>query len=146
MGRLGLFVLLVCGLTTGCGLGLVKMVHTDEGGRFATRVGDPEVDRCAAQKDATVRLNCKKERDRAMEFVRKVSVDDQLCLEGTAMENGVTPRCKVRAFVSDAGSGKIKLEIRETYGGSRFEPMQNLWYTEAALADAWLESAGYTLE
>ncbi|HEY3447865.1 MAG TPA: hypothetical protein VGK67_16030 [Myxococcales bacterium] len=137
--------LLAVAASTGCVAGL-KVPHVDEGGKFASRVGDPAVDRCAAQRDETLKLNCRREREQAMAFVRKVSVDDQICLEGNPMESGVTPRCKVRAFISDAGSGKLKLEIRETHGGSKFKPMQNLWYTEAALADAWLESAGYTLE
>ncbi|MGC4113856.1 MAG: hypothetical protein QM765_04215 [Myxococcales bacterium] len=144
MRYLALVALLAPLAHTGCGAG--KIPHPEEGGRFADRVTDPKKDRCQAQPDETVRLNCRKERERAMAFVRRVSVDDQLCLEGNPMESGVTSRCKVRAFVSDAGSGKVKLEIRETYSGARYKPMQNLWFTEAALADAWLESAGYTLE
>lgn len=146
MRRLALLAPFVLSATGCVGAGLVKMPHVDEGGRYAARVGDPATDRCAAQKDERAKEECRKERDKALAFVRKLSVDDQVCLEGNPMGDRITSRCKVRAFISDAGSGKLKLEIRETYEGSRFKPMQNLWYTERALADAWLESAGYLLE
>lgn len=132
-------------LAAGCGAGLVYMPHRDEGNRYADRVQDPKVDRCAAQKDAAVKKDCLRARAAAVEFVRKLSVEDQICLEGSPMSDGITRRCKARAFVSDAGSGKVKVEVRESTG-TRFKPMQNLWYTEAALADAYLESVGFTLE
>jgi hypothetical protein len=122
------------------------MPHVDEGNRYADRVGDPATDRCAAQPDARRRKDCVKDRDRALTWVRHLSVDDQLCLEGNPMGDGVTRRCRVRAFVSDVGVNLVKLEVREVPPDSKYRPMQNLWFTEAALGDAYLRSLGYAPE
>ena len=125
---------------------LAYMPAVDNGGRYADKVQDPKVDRCKAQADLRRVEDCVKAKDRALEFVRRLSVDDQLCLEGNPMSDGLTGRCKARAFVSDVGVNKVKLEVREVGGGTRYKHMQEIWYTEAALVDDYLKSLGFELE
>jgi hypothetical protein len=124
-------------------VGLVPDV--DNGGRFAERVKDPKVDRCETQKEPRRKKDCLKAKDGALEFVRRLSVDDQLCLDGNPMSDGLTSKCKARAFVSDVGVNKVKVEVREVGGGTRYKHMQEIWYTEAALVDDYLKSLGYEL-
>ena len=140
--------LVLCSLVccAACPVGsAVYIPATDNGGRFAERIQDPKIDRCDSQKEARRKRDCQKAKDGALEFVRRLSVDDQLCLDGNPMSDGVTGRCKARAFVSDVGVNKVKLEVRETSGGTRYKHMQEIWYTEAALVDDYLKSLGYEL-
>ncbi|MBI5543049.1 MAG: hypothetical protein HY901_04125 [Deltaproteobacteria bacterium] len=124
---------------------MARMPHVDEGGRYADRVNDPRTDRCAAQ-EGRRKKDCRAVRDQGLEFVRRLMVDDQICLEGNPMSDGISSRCKVRASVSDVGSNNVKLEIRHAAVGTRFKPMQNLWYTELALTDVYVASLGFSVE
>ncbi len=123
----------------------VALPHTDNAGRFAERKSDPKVDRCAQQKDEGRKKDCQRAKDGAVEFTRRLSVDDQICLDGNPMSDGLTSRCKARAFVTDAGVNKIKVEVREVEPGTGYRHMQEIWFTEAALADIYLLSLGYEL-
>jgi hypothetical protein len=140
MRRLCLATLVAC---SACPAGHIPSVYN--GGRFAERFQDPKVDRCESQKDARRKKDCLKAKDGALEFVRRLSVDDQLCLDGNPMSDGLTGRCKARAFVSDVGVGKVKVEVREVGAGTRYKHMQEIWYTEAALVDDYLKSQGFEL-
>jgi len=129
---------------SGCGAGLVYVPPRDEGNRYADRVEAPKTDRCAAQKGARRQEDCARVRDQALRFVGKLAVDDQLCLEGHPMADGVLRSCKARGFVSDVGANKVKVEVREVEPGGKYRPMQNLWFSEAALADLYVKSAGFS--
>ena len=135
-------------LLTACPVAMVApALHESDGpGKQPSKVGDPKFDRCEQQKDGRRRKDCEQDRHVAMEWVRRLSVDDQLCLAGQPMSDGITHRCQVRAFVCDVSPHSVKLEIREAPAGSRYEAMENYWYTEKALADLYLKSLGYTLE
>ncbi len=130
-------------LASGCGAGLVYIAPRDEGNRYADRVADPKTDRCKAQKDYRRRDRCEQLREEARRFVARLAVDDQLCLEGQPMGDGVTRACAARGVVSDVGVNKVKVEVREVEPGGPYSPMQNLWFTEAALVDLYLKSAGF---
>jgi hypothetical protein len=124
-----------------------SVVYNPDGpGKRPTKVGDPKIDRCAAQQNSGRRKDCEQDRVTALEWVRRLAVDDQLCLLGQPMGDGVRHDCKVRAFVCDVSPRSVKLEIREAAVGTRYQPMEDYWYTEKALADAYLKSMGYKLE
>jgi hypothetical protein len=124
---------------------MVHMEHAGDGLRGPHRFGSPTVDRCAAQDGAQRQAACRRDRDAALAYVRHLMVDDQVCLEGNPLVDGVTVRCRVRAFVEDASPESIKLEIREAAPGASFAAMDDYWYHEAALVDLQLKSAGYAL-
>jgi hypothetical protein len=107
-------------------------------------VGPPRRDRCGAQPPREAKA-CAELRDRALTFVRRLSVDDQVCLLGNPLMDGVTQRCRVRAFVEDAGPSSVKLEIREASPDTSFVQMDDYWYHEAALADLQLRQSGFRL-
>jgi hypothetical protein len=141
-----LLVLLVAAPLGGCALfGLVPMKHANDGLRDPHRVGRPTVDRCAVQPDAYLQQICRRERDDVLVFIRKLMVDDQICLEGNRITDGITSACRVRAFVEDVGLETIKLEIRDSPPGSDFRIMDDYWFHEEALADWDLETAGFEL-
>ena len=121
---------------------LVPMPHNQDGGRQPARV-EAVPDRCAALAEPQREQECGQARVEAIRFVRKLAVEDQICLEGNPLGDRITSRCTVRAFVEDVGPKAIKLEIRETPPGSRFDPMHDYWYHEDALVDLYLESLGF---
>lgn len=121
---------------------LVPMPHNQDGGRQPTRVG-PVPDRCPALAEPKREKECAQARLEGIAFVRRLSVEDQICLDGNPLGDRITSRCKVRAFVEDVGLTNLKLEIRETPPGGRFEPMHDYWFHEDALVDLYLESLGF---
>jgi hypothetical protein len=139
-------LLLASLLCAGCLAPAAYMPPTDNGGRYADSIKDPKVDRCAAQPEKRQRKDCAKARDDAFEFVRRLSPGDQICLDGNSMSDGVTGHCKARALVTDSGVNKVKVEVREISPGTGFKHMQEIWYTEAALADVYLMSLGFELK
>lgn len=124
---------------------LAKMPHTDNGGRFADRVDDPQTDRCKAMRDGRTRRDCEKTRNEARRWAVDLAVGSEFCLEGNPMSDGVTGLCKARAYVTDVGVNKVKVELRDVDPASRrYRHMQEIWYTEAALVDEYLKSLGFT--
>lgn len=109
----------------------------------STRVAGPQRDRCAHQPEAHHRKSCEELRELAYKFARGLSVDDQVCLEGNPISDGVTSRCRVRASVSDVARGSVKFEIRDAPHDSKYRPMDSYWFHEAAIADMYLEGQGY---
>lgn len=128
----------------GCGNFAGAFIDTSgKAGRSMQRVEAPKVDRCSSQSDPERRAQCEEKRHSALAFVRKLAVEDQICLEGNSLLDGVTHRCKVRAFVTDASPRAVKLEIREAPPASRYRPMEDFWFAEEALADLYLKSLGF---
>jgi hypothetical protein len=121
---------------------LVPMPHNQDGGRRPARVG-PISNRCPRLVEPNREKECEQIRFDAINFVRRLAVDDQLCLQGNPLSDGVTGRCKVRAFVEDVGPKSIKLEIRHADPGTGFQPMADHWYHEDALVDLYLDSWGF---
>ncbi len=110
------------------------------GNRDNHRLG-PKADRCAGV-DQGIRDICKRVRDEASTFVAKLAIDDQICLEGKAMDQPLA-NCTVRAYVADVSAEAIKLEVRDAPRSSRFKLMDEYWYHETALIDRYLVMAGF---
>ncbi len=108
-----------------------------------TRIPPPQQERCARQSEERQRKSCEELRELAYKFARSLAVDDQVCLEGNPISDGVTRRCRVRAFVADVAQQNVKLEIRDAPHDSKYKPMEDYWFHEAALADMYLEGQGY---
>jgi hypothetical protein len=108
------------------------------------RVGAPGADRCAGQA-AGARQACAQARFAALEQVRKLYVDDQLCLDGQHPLEMTSAPCTVRAFVEGVTGHELQLEIRAAPEGSRYQVMDNWVFDEAALADVQLRALGYAL-
>jgi hypothetical protein len=114
---------------------------SEAGGRGTHRIAAPEEDRCQKAADGLHDI-CAKVRDEGARYVARLSVDDQVCLDGLAMEKP-TVQCKVRAFVADTAPQAVKLEIRESPPGSKYLPMDMYWYAEGALVDRYLQMSGF---
>lgn len=131
-------------VASGCSHVAAAFIDTSgKTGRSVRQVDAPKVDRCRAQADADRRSVCSEVRDQVMTYVRRLAVEDQVCLEGNSLVDGVTHRCKVRAFVADAAPGRVKLEIREAPPSSKYVTMADYWFAEEALADLHLKSLGF---
>ena len=113
-----------------------------DGMREPHRIGPPRGDRCAAQGGGQ-RKRCETMRTEAQRFMGRLSVDDQVCLEGNPLLDGVTSSCTVRAFVEDTAPNTVKLEIREAAHGSKYILMDDYWFHEAALVDLQLKQSGF---
>jgi hypothetical protein len=135
---LALLALVFAGCTAAAG---VTPKHGD--GLVQPRKVGPVADRCSSLADKGRAEECEQVRLEAIAQVRKLAVDDQVCLDGNPFSDGVTSRCKVRAFVEDVAPKSVKLEIRHADPGTGFEPMQDYWYHEDALVDLCLESRGF---
>ena len=76
--------------------------------------------------------------------MRRLSVGDQLCLEGGF---GEPPggACQTRAAVVDVGQDAVLVEVRDAQPGSRWRDhvMGQVWYAEGALVDLYLAERGY---
>lgn len=130
-------------------LGCIKdtRVQRDRGGGLfgnAPEVGAPTRDRCASLGQSGVRPQCEEARALARIYVRRLSVTDDICLEGGF---GEVPgaACLARAFVADTGPGQILVELREARPESRwFNHIQHqVWFAEEALVDLYLAERGY---
>ena len=105
-------------------------------------VGRPTVDRCAKQQIREPKM-CERDRDAAVEYAKKLAIDDQVCIDGKQRIEEPMVNCKVRAFVSSAGKDGVKLDIREAPGGSKYVVGSSWWFAEEALADVQLVALGY---
>jgi hypothetical protein len=118
----------------------------ERGGPFETapEVKAPAQGRCEKLGKTAVRQRCDEARYLAELYARKLSTGDDVCLEGGV---GDSPggACLTRAQVSDVGTGKVLLEIREARPDSRwFHHVQNqVWFDEGALVDLYLAERGY---
>ena len=106
-------------------------------------VRSPLKDRCV-QHGASVRGNCDEAKYLATEYMRRLSVGDEVCLEGGYGEEPGSA-CKARAAVIDTSPNQVKLEVRGAKPDSRWfnVEMRHAWYEEGALVDLYLSERGY---
>lgn len=104
----------------------------------------PSQDRCAALGKSSVRGGCDDALYLAQEYARRLSVGDEVCLEGGFGEEPGAA-CKARAAVIDTGPNRVKLEVRSARPDSRWfkSEMRHGWYEEGALVDLYLAERGY---
>jgi hypothetical protein len=119
----------------------------DEDTLFGTQVPlvkSPRVDRCVTHQEASAKSSCADARYVGTEYTRRLSVGDEVCLEG-GYGDDVGPACKARAAVIDVGPNGVKLEIRSAKPDSRWfnAEMRHAWYEEGALVDLYLAERGY---
>jgi len=104
----------------------------------------PRIDRCVQHGSSSVRGNCDEARYLGTEYTRRLSVGDEVCLEGGyGDEPGST--CLARAAVIDTAPNQVKLEVRTARPDSRWynAEMRHAWYEEGALVDLYLAERGY---
>lgn len=104
----------------------------------------PLRDRCAQHGSSSVRGNCDEAKYLATEYTRRLSVGDEVCLEGGYGEEP-GQACKARAAVIDTAPNQVKLEVRTAKPDSRWfsAEMRHAWYEEGALVDLYLAERGY---
>ncbi|MBS2028906.1 MAG: hypothetical protein JST54_13475 [Deltaproteobacteria bacterium] len=107
-------------------------------------VGPPKVDRCAMQ-PANAKKSCAEAMDVALRQVKKLMVDDQVCIDGEHELADDSRACQVRAFVEGAAPNAVQLEIRSAPPDSKYVIDSSWWYDERALAEVQLRALGYTL-
>ena len=116
------------------------------GGVFgkAQLVTAPATQRCAQYGQGSARLRCNEARELAQRYVRGLSTTDLVCLEGGFGE-APTSGCAARAQVSDAGNGKLLLDVREAQPSSRWfdHVSSEVWFEDGALEDLYLAEHGY---
>ncbi|KFA87453.1 hypothetical protein [Archangium violaceum] len=107
-------------------------------------VRSPVKDRCEQHGRSSVRGNCDEAKYLATEYTRRLSVGDEVCLEGGyGDEPGAG--CKARAAIIDTAPNRVKLEVRTAKPDSRWfnAEMRHAWYEEGALVDLYLAERGY---
>ncbi|WP_309888159.1 hypothetical protein [Archangium sp.] len=104
----------------------------------------PRVDRCAQHGKSSVRGPCDEARYLATEYTRRLSVGDEVCLEG-GYGDEPGEACLARAAVIDTAPNQVKLEVRTARPDSRWfnAEMRHAWYEEGALVDLYLAERGY---
>ena len=131
--RIALIVALTLGV--GCATG---------GGGGRRLVGKPKIDRCAQQPTSAQRA-CAKAREKAVEFARRLAVDDQICIDAAHRIEEPGGACQVRAFVESTAPNGVKLEIREAPASSKYQINSDWWFAEEAIAELQLRALGYRL-
>jgi hypothetical protein len=104
----------------------------------------PRVDRCTQHGKSSMRNQCDEARYLATEYTRRLSVGDEVCLEG-GYGDEPGEACLARAAVIDTAPNQVKLEVRTARPDSRWfnEEMRHAWYEEGALVDLYLVERGY---
>ena len=104
----------------------------------------PLRERCAGHTGRSARAACDEARYLGTEYTRRLSVGDDVCLEGMYGEEP-GGACKARAAVIDTAPNQIKLEVRTAKPDSRWfqSEMRHAWYEEGALVDLYLAERGY---
>lgn len=111
----------------------------------AGEIHGPPIDRCQkAVETGGGKPGCRDARYLAQMYVRGLGTTDEVCLEG-GFGQADPPSCIARAFVADAGRGRLLLEIRAAQPQSRWykHVPQQLWFAEDALVDLYLAERGY---
>ncbi|WP_426755435.1 hypothetical protein [Myxococcus sp. Y35] len=103
----------------------------------------PPKNRCE-ELPASVRTSCDEALYLATEYTRRLSVGDEVCLEGGYGEEPGAA-CKARAAIIDTSPNQVKLEVRGPKPDSRWfnVEMRHAWYEEGALVDLYLAERGY---
>ena len=104
----------------------------------------PRVDRCTQHRQSSLRAQCDEARYLATEYTRRLSVGDEVCLEG-GYGDEPGQACLARAAVIDTAPNQVKLEVRTARPDSRWfnAEMRHAWYEEGALVDLYLSERGY---
>ncbi|NMO19761.1 hypothetical protein HPC49_21015 [Pyxidicoccus fallax] len=104
----------------------------------------PQKDRCGVHGAGGVRASCDEAKYLATEYTRRLSVGDEVCLEGGYGEEP-GGACLARAAVIDTAPNQVKLEVRGAKPDSRWfdVEMRHAWYEEGALVDLYLSERGY---
>jgi hypothetical protein len=104
----------------------------------------PARHRCEALGQSAARTACDEARYLGTEYTRRLSVGDEICLEGGYGEEAGAA-CKARAAVIDTAPNMVKLEVRGAKPDSRWfnAEMRHAWYEEGALVDLYLTERGY---
>jgi hypothetical protein len=101
-------------------------------------------DRCATYTGKNRREACNEARMLGEIFVRKLSVGDEVCLDGGFGDSG-RGACSARAAIADTATGKDLIEVREASPGSTWfgKEQRQFWFEEGALVDLYLKDHGY---
>lgn len=112
--------------------------------RGAQTVKAPLKGRCEVHGESAVRAPCDEAGYLAQNYVRKLGVGDEICLEGGFGEEP-GGACLARAAVVDVGTNTVLVEIRAAQPASRWyrHVMGQVWYEEGALVDLYLAERGY---
>ena len=104
----------------------------------------PPKDRCVQHGTSSVRGHCDEAKYLATEYTRRLSVGDEVCLEG-GYGDEPSGACMARAAVIDTAPDRVKLEVRTAKPDSRWfnAEMRHAWYEEGALVDLYLAERGY---
>jgi len=104
----------------------------------------PLKSRCEAQGSSAARASCEDALYLATEYTRRLSVGDEVCMEGGYGEEPGAA-CKARAAIIDTSPNQVKLEVRGPKPDSRWfnVEMRHAWYEEGALVDLYLSERGY---
>lgn len=137
---------LALGLSGCSGVGSFRPNPNDEDPLYGVIpvVRAPSKSRCVGHGKSSVRANCDEALYLATEYTRRLSVGDEVCLEGGyGEEPGFA--CKARAAVIDTSPNQVKLEVRGAKPDSRWfnVEMRHAWYEEGALVDLYLAERGY---
>lgn len=132
---------------SGCSaIGPFRPNPNDEDPLYATIpvIKAPEKNRCVTHGKSSVRASCDEALYLGTEYTRRLSVGDEVCLEGGYGEE-VGSACKARAAIIDTAPNQVKLEVRGAKPDSRWfnAEMRHAWYEEGALVDLYLSERGY---
>ncbi|WP_342376868.1 hypothetical protein NVS55_36570 [Myxococcus stipitatus] len=137
---------LALGLSGCTGVGSFRPNPNDEDPLYGAIpvVRAPSQTRCAGHGKSSVRAHCDDALYLATEYTRRLSVGDEVCLEGGYGEEPGSA-CKARAAVIDTSPNQVKLEVRGAKPDSRWfnVEMRHAWYEEGALVDLYLAERGY---
>jgi hypothetical protein len=113
-------------------------------GSEAQEIRAPLRDRCDSHGKSAMRGPCEEAKYLAQLYARKLSVGDEVCLEGGFGDNP-GGACLARAAVVDTATNRALLEVRDARPESRwFKRVQNeVWFEEGALVDLYLAEHGY---
>lgn len=105
----------------------------------------PEGDRCERHRvDAVLFRQCRAARIEAVKYVQSLETSAEVCLEDTFGEP-LGDGCRARGVVLDPGSTGVVIEVKEVDAAraKRFKKVENVWFSNEALADHYLAEHGY---
>lgn len=105
----------------------------------------PKEDRCAKfKKGGAAGSACDEARYLGQIYVRRLSIGDEVCLEG-GFGDPPGGGCLARAAVADTGANLVLLEVRQARPDSRWfqKEQAQFWFQEGALVDLYLADHGY---
>ena len=118
------------------------MHQTDVG---AQTISAPAKDRCEAYASAkTTYAQCQQFKTAAIEYLRRLSVGDTVCMENTLGEE-MTAECKARGVIVDGDAHGFLIEFRDPSTTSKWKDEQGkrVYFENGALIDIYLRERGY---